>query len=153
MAESLQSILNGEDQAVETVPAETLPQAGRVRQAVGGGGSSVAIQVGDSFEAVYNGSTTVTGKFGDSQLHKFTLIAPAELTVVHKDKDSGVKSEERKMLPVGTVITSFLKGNGDYLMRSVPENADIEVRRDVDGVLPKGHKFAGTKVATFEVLL
>lgn len=143
----LTSILNG-----ETAEAPAAPVAGRTRTAVSSGGASISIQVGDSFEAIYNGASDVPGKFGVSKLHRFTLIAPATLTVVSKDKDSGVKSGERKSLDAGTSVSTFLKGNGNYLMGSVVEGQDIEVRRIEDGVLPRGHKFEGTTVATYEVL-
>lgn len=143
----LDSILNG-----ETAEAPAAPVAGRTRTAVASGGSSVLIGVGEGIEAIYRGHSMIAGKFGESKLHKFELIAPATLTVVSKDKDSGVKSEDRKNLPVGTIVTTFLKGNGNWAMDSIAEGMDIELRRLEDGVLPKGHKFEGTKVATFEVL-
>lgn len=145
---TLNDVLNGSADASDS-PAP----ARRERQAVGGGGNAIDPRVGDSFEAVYNGYTDSNGKFGVSKLHKFTLLAPATLTVVHKDKDSGVKSEERKELADGTVITAFMKGNGDYLLNGivVGDPNGIEVRRLEDDELPKGHKFAGTKVAKFEV--
>lgn len=149
MSNELEAIINGSN---DSTPAPSAPVAGRERKAVSAGGSSISIEVGDSFEAIYRGASDVTGKFGTSKLHKFELIAPANLLVVSKDKDSGVKSEERKDLPVGAVVTTFLKGNGGYLMDQIVEGQDIEIKRVEDGVLPKGHKFAGTKVATFEVL-
>lgn len=143
----LDNILND---TAET-PAPAAPVAGRTRQAVGGGGSSVALLVGDSFEAIYNGFSTVTGNFGDSKLYKFTLIAPATLTVISKDPDTKVKSEERKNLDAGSVITMFGKGNFSYLLGSIVEGMDIEVTRDEDGVLGPNHKFKGTKVHTYVV--
>jgi hypothetical protein len=142
----LDNILN-DDAAAPAAP----PIAGRSRTAVGGGGSSVSLQVNDSFEAIYNGFSMVTGKFGDSKLFKFTLIAPTTLTVVSKDADTGVKSEDRKALDVGSSISTFGKGNFGYLLGSVVEGMDIEVKRVEDGVLPKSHKFAGTAVHTYEV--
>lgn len=152
MAEpTLKQVLEGAAEEAAAPVTESLPAAGRQRQAVGGGGSSIALQVGDSFEAVYNGSTDVDGKFGVSKLYKFTLIAPAELTVVHKDADTGVKSEERKTLDTGTVVSTFMKGNGDWLLGSIQKGQDIELRRVEDGVLPKAHRFAGTAVHTYEL--
>ena len=142
----LDNILN------DSAEAPAAPVAGRTRTAVASGGSSILPQVGDSFEAVFNGTSDVAGKFGTSKLYRFTLIAPAELTVVHKDKDSGVKSEERKTIESGASISMFGKGNFSFLLGNVAEGQDIEVRRVEDGVLPKSHAFAGTKVQTYEVL-
>lgn len=150
MEASLNDILNNAADEV-AAPAAAAPVAGRQRAAVGGGGSSIAMQVGDTIEAVFNGTSDVAGKFGTSKLYKFTLIAPATLTVVTKDKESGKKSEERKTLEAGSVVTMFLKGNGPHMMSAIADGMDIELKRIEDGVLPKGHKFEGTAVQTFEV--
>lgn len=112
----------------------------------------MSLQVGDSFEAFFRGSSDVAGKFGVSKLWKFELITPATVTVVSKDKDTDVKSEERKTLDAGTVINLFGKGNFGFLAGSLSEGQDVEVRRDEDGELPPSHKFAGTKVHTYEIL-
>jgi hypothetical protein len=148
MSNELDAVLNGETPSAP----ETASVAGRTRSAVASGGASVVIGVDESIEAIYRGFSMVAGKFGESKLHKFELIAPASLVVVSKDKDSGVKSEERKTLEPGVVVTSFLKGNGNYMLNSIVEGMDIELKRVEDGVLPAGHKFAGTAVQTFEVL-
>lgn len=146
---SLADVLGGDDSSTEAAA----PVAGRTRQAIAAGGTaSVEIEVGDSFEGIYNGFSIVTGTYGDSKSFKFTLIADASLVVVSKDKDTGTKSKERKTLEAGSKITAFMKGNGGWAMEQISEGQDVEVRRLEDGTLPKGHKFAGRPVATFEVL-
>jgi hypothetical protein len=144
----LDSILNDAPEAA----APAAPVAGRERQSVGGGGAAVSLQAGDSFEAVYNGFTVSTAGIKPSNLYKFTLIAPATLLVVTKDKDTKVKTEERKSLEAGASISCFLGGNGNYLMNSILPGQDIELKRVADGVLPASHAFGGKPVATFEVL-
>jgi hypothetical protein len=153
MSNELDAIVNGESATPTEAPASSaLPTPGRERQAVSGSGTSVDIQIGDSFEGVYNGFSMVKGKFGESKSHRFTLIAPATLTTVSTNKETKVKSVERKSLAAGTSISCFLKGNGDYMMNSIANGLDVEVKRVEDGVLPPNHDFAGSKVATFEVL-
>jgi hypothetical protein len=148
VSDTLNSIINGEDDTPVVDPS-TLPAAGRTRQAVAAGGNSISLAVGDSFEAIYTGSKLVTTGIKPSNLYSFTLIAPAALTVVTKDKDTKVKTEERKTLDVGTAISCFMGGNGDWAMKSVPVGLDIEVIREADGILPASHKFAGKPVATY----
>lgn len=149
LSSELDSILDGDAAPAETV---TLPAAGRDRTAVAGSGTNVSLQVGESFEAVYNGFAMVTGLYGESKSHRFTLIAPASLTTVTKDKETKEKTVAVKDLAAGSQISLFMAGNGDWSMGSIPVGLDVEVKRIEDGTLPKGHKYAGRPVATYSVL-